>query len=326
MSQFAVELQAVYKDYANIHALKDINLSLKAGEVLGLFGHNGAGKSTLMKLILGLIAPSKGNVFSLGHCPRTNGSHHYKRQFGYLPEHVSFYDQLTGREVLYYFARLKDINKSEAEKLLAEVGLVDAADRAVKTYSKGMRQRLGLAQALLGDPKLLILDEPTVGLDPIAIGDFYTTVDQLKSQGCSLILCSHVLPGVEAHIDRAMILGQGKQLALGTIDDLRSETQLPIEIRSHGLSRDELGNPAENYVYNSSESPNVQKLLVPQEKKLSVLQQLMANKKLSDLEVKQPSLQEIYSYYMGGKIDSGIDSKIQNTKNNTGNNEAVISD
>lgn len=306
----AVSLESVYKQYGEISALQDINLELQNGEVLGLFGHNGAGKSTLMKLILGVISPSRGSVLSLGHSPRSSGSHHYRQQFGYLPENVSFYDSLSGREVLRYFAKLKGFNKAEAERLLKEVGLHDAAHRAIKTYSKGMRQRLGLAQALLGSPKLLILDEPTVGLDPIATRDFYLSVDRLKSQGCSVILCSHVLPGVETHIDRAMILGAGKLLACGNLNQLRQMSRLPVEIRTHGIAANEIDSSLLQYHRENSRykdgtnnaSPGItnnrsQSLFVPIEEKMTVLRQLTTDHRLHDIEIKQPSLQDIYSHF-----------------------------
>jgi len=310
ISQAVVSLEAVYKYYGSVQALQNISMTLNTGEVLGLFGHNGAGKSTLMKLILGVIGPSRGTVLSLGHSPRASGSHHYRQQFGYLPENVSFYDHLSGREVLRYFAKLKGFNRKEAERLLEEVGLQAAAGRAVKTYSKGMRQRLGLAQALLGTPKLLVLDEPTVGLDPIATHDFYLTVDRLKSQGCSVILCSHVLPGVENHIDRAMILGGGQQLAMGNLEELRRTSRLPIEIKAIGIAANEIDTSLLQYhrenpdTHNESQSPSheannkgQQSLFVPMDEKMTVVRQLTTDHRLHDIEIKQPSLQEIYSHF-----------------------------
>ncbi len=301
MSDMVVQLRDVEKSFSAVRALESITLNVDAGEVLGLFGHNGAGKSTLMKLILGVIEPNAGEVLALGHRPTANGSHNYRRQFGYLPENVTFYDQLSGREVLRYFARLKGYKKNEAERLLADVGLKDAAGRAVKTYSKGMRQRLGLAQALLGNPRLLLLDEPTVGLDPEATSEFYTTVDRLKSGGCSVILCSHVLPGVEAHIDRAMILGAGKSLALGSLEKLRADAQLPVEIRIRGLSAEavEEAIPSAFSTYQLKKTYDYwQVLLVPNIEKLSIMRQLIANPSLNDIELRQPSLEELYRHYI----------------------------
>lgn len=309
-----VALKSVGKVYGKLCALSDITLTIRAGEVLGLFGHNGAGKSTLMKLILGIISPSSGEILTLGHNPRSIGSHHYRQQFGYLPENVSFYDHLTGREVLSYFAKLKGYTKQEADRLLDEVGLGEAAIRAVKTYSKGMRQRLGLAQALLGNPKLLILDEPTVGLDPIATHDFYNTVDRLKSQGCAVILCSHVLPGVEKHIDRAMIMGGGKQLALGDLAALRADSQLPIEIKTYGISADSM--PEDLVKYCKMDATNVEaeaiynhSLWVPVEEKMKVIRTLTSHSSLQDIEIKQASLQALYSHYTQPTLNESISGK-----------------
>ncbi len=162
-----------------------------------------------------------------------------RRRLGYLPENVQFYEQLSGREVLDYFARLKRVASGQVGELLERVGLAHAMDRRVKTYSKGMRQRLGLAQALLGEPRLLLLDEPTTGLDPMATKDFYGMVDELSRRGVSVILCSHVLPGVERHIDRAVIFGRGRMLAAGSIDELRESAALPLvmRLRSRGIPR-----------------------------------------------------------------------------------------
>ena len=133
MTESAVELNEVSKYYRTVEALYPLTLSVHSGEVLGLFGHNGAGKSTLMKLILGVLKPTSGRVLALGHCPRATSSHEYRAQFGYLPENVSFYDHLTGREVLRYFARLKGHSWRQADALLEEVNLSAAADRSVKT-------------------------------------------------------------------------------------------------------------------------------------------------------------------------------------------------
>jgi len=147
-------------------AVSDVDLTLRAGECVGLVGHNGAGKSTMIKMMLGLLRPSEGTVRVLGDDPAASASARDRGQLGYLPENVALYPSMTGPETLAFYARLKGQPVSLNTALLEKVGIAGAADRRVGTYSKGMRQRLGLAQALLGDPRVLLLDEPTTGLDP----------------------------------------------------------------------------------------------------------------------------------------------------------------
>ena len=186
-----IELQRVTKRHGALVRLAEMDLTIKEGEMLALLGHNGAGKTTIMKLILGLIAPSSGHVDVLGGAPDGPHAERLRRQLGYLPENVTFYEQLTGREVLTYFARLKRADRHQVTVLLERVGLVEAADRRVKTYSKGMRQRLGLAQALLGSPRLLLLDEPTTGLHSHDIHYLMEALDQLLAKGHSIVIIEH---------------------------------------------------------------------------------------------------------------------------------------
>ncbi len=295
MNSPLVSLTDAGKSYSELDALQSVTMNLDQGEVLGLFGHNGAGKTTMMKLILGVISPSRGKVEVMGMAPDSKEAWHCRAKVGYLPENVSFYEQLTGLEVLTYFAKLKGFSKRQAIDLLEQVGITHAMKRQVKTYSKGMRQRLGLAQAFIGQPKLLLLDEPTVGLDPIATRDFYKTVDQLKSNGSSVILCSHVLPGVEQHIDRAMILSTGQLLAMGTLAELRQQAALPVAIKPSGLN----GSLSQDVKLNSFlTSACDSTLMVPEDEKLAVLKQLLSFEEINDIHVEAANLEQVYQHFL----------------------------
>lgn len=286
-----VELKNVQQKYGDLTVLDDISWHLGQGEVLGLFGHNGAGKTTAVRLILGLIEASVGQVTVLG----SDGlDAKVRQQIGFLPENVMFYPQLTGLETLSHFARIKGASLAQVNELLEQVGLTAAAKQRVKTYSKGMRQRLGLAQALLGKPKLLILDEPTVGLDPIATQALYKLINELKATGTSVIICSHVLPGVEPYIDRAVILARGKLEAVGDLYELRQQAQLPVRIRVAGLSEQI---QSTTILEQAQLSNGWQEFKVKTEDKLELLEALLPLKP-HDIEVQPPSLEDIYIYYM----------------------------
>ncbi len=202
-------------------ALAGVTLQVPAGEVVGLVGPNGSGKSTLLKIIVGLLAPTTGICRVLG-VPSTRVE--ARRGVGYVPETPEFCPRLTGYEVVGYHARLGGVEAAAvrplAEAAIARVGLTDAMHRRTGTYSQGMRQRLGLAQALVPDPRLLVLDEPVSGLDPIGAEEFGVLVDQFRVEGRTVVFSSHLLHQVEQIADRVILLHRGRVVLDGRVADL----------------------------------------------------------------------------------------------------------
>jgi len=295
------QLENVSHRYDKTTVLRGIDLRLNPGEILGLFGHNGAGKTTSIKLILGLMKPSEGKVTVLGG---EAGDPHVSQHIGYLPENVMFYPQLTGREILSHFARLKGAPLNQVPKLLEQVGLGDAMNARTKTYSKGMRQRLGLAQALLGKPRLLMLDEPTVGLDPVATADLYRLLRDLRDEGTGIVLCSHVLPGVEPYIDRAAILTGGSLKAAGDLPSLRRQANMPVT-----LTVKPAGNllELEKVIDQAKQSTGLMmkndhgtlQVDVRPSDKMALIETLIQSGEVADLGIHQPSLEDIYVHFIG---------------------------
>ena len=203
-----------------IVALQNLSLKIAAGEVYGLLGPNGSGKSTTLKIILGLLQPTHGSVSIFG---RDNSAVAVRREIGFLPENAYFHKFLTGTETLRFHARLSGMSgtatKSRITDLLATVGLTRAADARLATYSKGMLQRIGLAQALIHDPKILILDEPTAAVDPAGSRDIQNLIVSLKKRGTTILLSSHLLTQVQEVCDRVGILAQGALVREGATND-----------------------------------------------------------------------------------------------------------
>jgi len=226
----AISVRGAVKVYGAVRAVDGVDLEIGNGEVFGLIGHNGAGKSTLFKMMLGLVRATEGEIRVHGAPVHGRGFRAVRRGIGYLPENVVLYDNLSGNETLRYFARLKGASLAECAPALERVGLAHAAHRAVREYSKGMRQRLGFAQALLGSPRVLFLDEPTTGLDPEAIRDFYATLRELRGQGVTMILTSHILAELQERVDRLAILSAGRVQAVGSVQSLRERVDLPLRM------------------------------------------------------------------------------------------------
>jgi len=210
-----------------VRAVDNINLQVRKGEVFGLLGPNGSGKSTTIKMMLGLLHPTAGQISVFGKRPEDVDT---KKMVGYLPEESYLYRFLNARETLDYYGKLFHQSRPQRERridmLLEMVGLDAAWRRPVGEYSKGMQRRIGLAQALINDPHLLILDEPTTGLDPLGTRQIKDLILELKRRGKTIILCSHLLADVEDVCDRACIMFGGKVRAMGTCDELLTDTDL----------------------------------------------------------------------------------------------------
>jgi len=226
--------------------LKGISLEVKEGEIFGYLGPNGAGKTTTLKCILGLIFPEKGNIkiFNQPHL-----SLKAKEKVGYLPENPYFYDYLTATEFLQFYCQLSLLKKKEKEEkipqLLRLVGLEESADLQLRKFSRGMLQRIGLAQALIHDPSLIFLDEPLGGLDPLGRKEIRDIIVRLKEEGKTVFLCSHILQDIEMICDQVAIIVNGQIVNQGSLQDLISEKILFTEITLSGINSDNLKNIGE---------------------------------------------------------------------------------
>ncbi len=216
----------------DVHALNNLNLTIHSGEIFGYLGPNGSGKTTTIKLLLGLIFPTSGDMEILGS--KDIGSAEVRRQIGYLPEGAYYPDFLKGEEVLKFYGHLYGLRGADLRRRIDEtleiVGMSRARKRLIRGYSKGMRQRIGLAQALLSDPQILILDEPTTGLDPIARKEIRDILANLRDKGKTLLISSHELLEVELISDRVGILYEGVLQTLGTLDELLVNREVVVQV------------------------------------------------------------------------------------------------
>ena len=296
----SIELDGVAKRYGAREVLHDVSLAVGRAECVALLGHNGAGKTTLMKLLLGLTRPSRGRIEVNGVDPTHLLGRGLGADIGFLPVNVVFNTAQRGREVLQFYARLKGVPVATCTQLLEEVGLAEAAERRVGTYSKGMRQRLGLAQALLGTPHVLLLDEPTTGLDPVLREAFYRRVRQHQQDGGAALISSHALTEIEARSDRVAILRQGRLVAAGTVDALRREAGLPVRLRVQtaagqaGVVAERLGSGLSlDHVNNAT----LELSCLPEEKLAIVCRLAELRPAVVDFEIHAPGLGEVYAHY-----------------------------
>ena len=276
------------KTFGNFTAVNKVDIHINAGEMIALAGHNGAGKSTLMKMLLGLLTPTSGSISINGHSATSLAA---RQLIGYLPEIVALYPNMTGFETLDFFAGLKHGSRERNRELLTRVGIIEAAKKRVGTYSKGMRQRLALAQALLGQSKILLLDEPTTGLDPASRADFYRILDELRAQGTAILLSSHALAELADQADRIVIMKSGVKTADGDLHALRRVAGLPTRLRAWFADAVNLPAPwqpeGDGWVCASSEADKVVRL-----------GELWQAGQPTNIDILPPALDDLYAHFL----------------------------
>ena len=294
---------AVAKRYRDVTAVEGVTLGLEAGQVTALVGHNGAGKTTLVKLLLGLIRPSAGSVHIGGIDPAGSRGAAARRALGFLPENVAFHGAMTGDELMAFHSRLKGEPRRGNAALLERVGIAHAARRRVATYSKGMRQRLGIAQALIGSPRLLLFDEPTSGLDPASRSDVYRMIDALRAGGATVLVCTHALAEVQDRVDRVAIMHRGRLLAAGTLAELRrgaaGDAWVQVRVRPAAGERVLAALPAGVRCIERGDTSLT--LELPADAKMPLLRALAgAGELVEDIDTAAPGLQQLYDHLVAG--------------------------
>ena len=307
-----IEAQGLTKRYEEATVVKGISFSVAKGEIFGLLGPNGAGKTTTILMLLGLSDISDGQARVLGFDP-VREPLAVKRRVGYLPDQVGFYDNLSASDNLRYTARLMGLEREEREQKIAEsldhVGLHDVADRPVDTFSRGMRQRLGLAEILMKDAQIAILDEPTSGLDPQATAELLQIIRNLKDRGVSVLLSSHLLDRVQSICDRVALFNQGNIALLGTVAELGRQVlgigyYVDVEAEGPGIVEKLKAVPGVKLV----ETPAANRMRIYAESDVrsdAAAAVVAAGGRLLRLSVETPSLDQIYNRYfenvMGGR-------------------------
>lgn len=293
----AISVLNLTKRFGNIAAVDHASFHIKQGEIFGFLGPNGAGKTTTIKAILGLLYPDQGKI-------RLNGIDIFtdekkaKNQIGYLPEKVAFYDNLTALQNLVFYAELKHVSKECCLPLLKEFGLEEAANKKVGTFSKGMTQRLGMARAVLGNPSILILDEPSSGLDPRGVIFIRERIKHMKEQGCTVFVSSHILSEIQEVCDRVCIINKGRIVAVDKIESLGSRLQLrpKIVILLQRIT-DEVIAAVEKVKDVETVQANGTMLEVTcqaSSKANVILAVIKAKGNIMNLQIKEPSLEEVF--------------------------------
>jgi ABC-2 type transport system ATP-binding protein len=304
MSETVIEAENLTKRYGAATAVNGVSFSVARGETFGLLGPNGAGKTTTILMLLGLTEISSGQARVLGHDP-VREPLAVKRRVGYLPDSVGFYDYLTAADNLHYTARLMGIAEKERREriaaALARVGLSDVADKRVGTFSKGMRQRLGLAEIVMKEAAVAILDEPTSGLDPQATAELLALIRELKRDGVAVMISSHLLERVQSVCDRVALFQAGHIALIGTVEELGRQVLgggFAVDVEAHGLGLADRLRQVPGVRTVEEVAPGRLRLLAEGDVRPEAAAAVVAaGGRLTRLSVEEPSLEEIYTRY-----------------------------
>lgn len=306
MSELIIETQGLTKHYGDFVAVNELDLAVQQGEVFGVLGPNGAGKTTTILMLLGLTEPTGGTVRVLSFDP-VRRPLSVKARVGYMPERLGFYDELTARENLIFIARLNGLSRDEAhtriEEALTRVGLRRAMDQTVETFSRGMRQRLGVAEVLIKQPRLIIMDEPTQGLDPEGARSFLQTIRDLKAEGITILLASHLLHQVQSVCDRVGLFHQGRMVLEGTVTELAQRVlggayRIQLEVDGTPKELKEALGELSGALSVTQHDTNWYEVEATRDLRTDAAQAaIAAGGKLLSLDLEEPSLDEIYTQY-----------------------------
>jgi ABC-2 type transport system ATP-binding protein len=312
MTKHLIEAQNLVKRYNGTAVVKGVSFSVAPGEIFGLLGPNGAGKTTTILMLLGLSDITEGQARVVGHDP-VREPLAVKRRVGYLPDQVGFYDNLSAADNMRYMARLIGLPAGEREarieKALDHVGLIGVANKRVATFSRGMRQRLGLAEILMKEAQIAILDEPTSGLDPQATLELLEMIRDLKHHGVSVLVSSHLLDRVQSVCDRVALFNQGRIVLVGTVAELGRQvlggaTYVEIEAEGQGLANQLAAVPGVRSV--ETPRPNCFRLLTERDARPEAAAAVVAaGGRLLRLSVQEPSLEMIYTRYFESASKEG---------------------
>jgi ABC-2 type transport system ATP-binding protein len=297
-----ITAEGLTKHYGNVRALVDLTLDVHAGEIFGFLGPNGAGKSTMIRTVLGFLHPTRGTATVLGLDISTD-SVEIRRRTGYLPGGIALYDSLSGKDALDYLVDLQGREPVRRDELCDRLQMSDAVlKRRVRDYSRGMRQKIGVIQALQHDPELAILDEPTEGLDPLMQHAFYAIMEDLRAQGRTIFFSSHILSEVERVCDRVAIIRAGHLMALQNVEELLARRKRKVQLRWRGTAPDLSGVPGIADVVIKGDEMRATLL-----GEVAPFVRAIASPSLEDLTIEPARLEEAFlEYYAGDEASEEV--------------------